>query len=289
MNTQQLESFIQVAENLNFARAAENLNMTQSTISRQIQSLEEELDTKLFHRSTRTVTLTPSGISFLSDAKDILAKFQLASEKLKGHSAANIQLLSIGCVYTSALSLLTPLLARCKKQMPEIHPFLHLVPSRIIFNLFVHGEIDVLFGFQDDLLIREGVRYHELAQIPICCAIPESHPFAGQDEVQEQQLLTENLIICNSYEIPAEIANIQNHLRHQFSPESAYFCENPQAALTLIKAGYGIGILPEMPCDDEKINYVPLENTSSLSYGVFYKDSSSNPVLKKFLSLMNIQ
>ena len=52
MNTQQLESFIQVAENLNFARAAEILNVTQSAVSRQIQGLEEELNTKLFYRTT---------------------------------------------------------------------------------------------------------------------------------------------------------------------------------------------------------------------------------------------
>ena len=59
MNTQQLESFIQIAENLNFARAAEILNVTQSAVSSQIKGLEEELNTKLFYRTTRTVLLTP--------------------------------------------------------------------------------------------------------------------------------------------------------------------------------------------------------------------------------------
>lgn len=82
MNTQQLESFIQVAENLNFARAAEALNITQSAVSRQINSLEAELETKLFNRSTRTVSLTPAGISFLEDAKEVLTKLQIASLKI---------------------------------------------------------------------------------------------------------------------------------------------------------------------------------------------------------------
>ena len=62
MNTDQLNSFIQVAENLNFARAAEILKITQSAVSRQIHALEDELETKLLHRTTRTVTLTPAGI-----------------------------------------------------------------------------------------------------------------------------------------------------------------------------------------------------------------------------------
>ena len=73
MNTQQLKTFVQVAENLNFARAAESLNITQSAVSRQIHALEEELDTKLLHRTTRTVRLTPAGISFLDDAKQIIS------------------------------------------------------------------------------------------------------------------------------------------------------------------------------------------------------------------------
>ena len=72
MNTDQLKSFIQVAENLNFARAAEILNITQSAVSRQIHSLEDELGTRLLHRTTWTVTLTPAGISFLEDAKNVV-------------------------------------------------------------------------------------------------------------------------------------------------------------------------------------------------------------------------
>ncbi len=83
MNLQQLESFIQVAENLSFARAAEVLNMTQSTVSRQISSLENELGARLFHRSTRTVSLTPAGISFLDDAKDVVKRLQVAYDR--GH------------------------------------------------------------------------------------------------------------------------------------------------------------------------------------------------------------
>lgn len=290
MNTQQLESFVQVAENLSFARAAEILNITQSAVSRQINSLEEELDTKLFHRSTRTVSLTPAGISFLNDAKEVLGKLQLASQKLKSHSTSNIQPLSIGYAYESTLPFLTPILRKCRKQMPEIHPFLRIVPSRIILTLFANGEIDLLFGFKDDLSMRDGFYYHELAQVPVSCALPAAHPFVAKDVIQKKDLLSETIVICNNFAIPAQIAEIQNSLRHQFSPESAYYCENPQTALALIKAGYGIGILPEIPFDDEQMVYVPLEgNDTLLSYGVFYKDTAKNPIAKKFLSLVGIR
>ena len=289
MNTQQLESFIQVAENLNFARAAEVLNITQSAVSRQIRSLEEELDIKLLHRSTRTVSLTPAGISFLNDAKEVLAKLQMASQKLKSHSESNIQILSIGCKNETDLSILTEILYRCREKLPEIHPFLRIIPTRSILNLLIHGEIDILFGFSDDIPIREDLHYYELAQLPICCALPAGHPLSAKQKITENDLLQENIVICNSYEIPLQVANIQNHLSHQFLPNTTYYCENLQAMLAIIKAGYGFGILPETPSDDADIIYVPLDQDFSLSYGIFYKDISKNPTLKKFVTSMQLK
>lgn len=289
MNTQQLESFIQVAENLNFARAAEILNVTQSSISRQIHALEEELDTKLFQRSTRTVSLTPAGISFLNDAKEILGKLQLASQKLKSHSTSNVEILTIGCIYEAALPLLTSFLEQCHNKLPEIHPFLRIDPSRIILNSFIRGEIDVLFGFKDDITLRDGINYYELAQIPICCAMLSTHRLASKEEIEERDIFNENIVICNSYELPSQIAGIQNQLSRHSLPEATYFCETPHSTLALVNSGYGIAVLPKIPLDDVKIKYVPLANTDSISYGVFYKNAAKDPILKKFLSFMNVK
>lgn len=72
MNTTQLRCFLSVAEYLSFARAAEQLNMTQPAISHQISSLEKELDVQLFVRTTRSVTLTEEGSIFINDAKNIV-------------------------------------------------------------------------------------------------------------------------------------------------------------------------------------------------------------------------
>ena len=59
--------------------------------------------------------------------------------------------------------------------------------------------------------------------------------------------------------------------------------------LAIIKAGYGFGILPETPSDDADIIYVPLDQDFSLSYGIFYKDISKNPTLKKFVTSMQLK
>ncbi len=248
MNTDQLKSFIQVAENLNFARAAEILKITQSAVSRQIHSLEDELGTKLLHRTTRTVTLTPAGISFLEDAKNVMGRLKIAEQKLQRHQSTNLQVLTIGCQS--------------------------------------EANLDLLFGFQDDIPIKNDTVYKELFWIPLCCIVPAAHPYAARPELAKEELYLENIVVCNSYAIPAKVAEMQNQISQHILPESTYVCENLQVLLTLVRAGYGCSVLPQMNFVNSDICSVPLKNSEPLSYGLFYKKSSQNPLLKKFIAIV---
>ena len=73
MNTFQLECFLAVSKFLNFARASEQMNISQPAMTHQIHALEEELHVKLFHRTTRIVELTDEGLAFLPDAMQIVS------------------------------------------------------------------------------------------------------------------------------------------------------------------------------------------------------------------------
>ena len=270
MNTDQLKSFIQVAENLNFARAAESLKITQSAVSRQIHSLEDELGAKLLHRTTRTVTLTPAGVSFLEDAKNIMGRLKIAEQKLQRHQSTNIQVLSIGCHNEASLDLLCKVLKSCRTQMPELYPFLKVIPHRSILNLFYQDELDLLFGFQDDIPIKNDTVYKELFQIPLCCIVPATHPYAARSELAKEELYLENIVVCNSYAIPSSAAEMQNQISQHILPESTYICENLQVLLTLVRAGYGCSVLPQMNFVNSDICTIPLQDSEDLSYGVFF-------------------
>ncbi len=286
MNTDQLKSFIQVAENLNFARAAEILKITQSAVSRQIHSLENELGTKLLHRTTRTVTLTPAGISFLEDAKNVMGRLKVAEQKIQRHQSTTIQVLTIGCQNEANLDLLCKVLKSCKQQIPKLYPFLKVIPHRSILNLFYQDELDLLFGFQEDIPIKNDTVYKELFQIPLCCIVPASHPYAGRPELAKEELYLENIVVCNSYAIPARVAEMQNQISQHILPESTYMCENLQVLLTLVRAGYGCSVLPLMNFVNTDIRGIPLKDSEPLSYGIFFKKSSHSPLLKKFISIV---
>ena len=286
MNTDQLKSFIQVAENLNFARAAEILKITQSAVSRQIHSLEDELGTKLLHRTTRTVTLTPAGISFLEDAKNVMGRLKIAEQKLQRHQSMNLQVLAIGCQSEANLDLLCKILKSCREQIPELYPFLKVITHRSILNLFYQEELDLLFGFQDDIPIKNDTVYKELFQIPLCCIVPAAHPYAARPELVKEELYLENIVVCNSYAIPFKAAEMQNRIAQHIPPESTCICDNLQALLTLVRAGYGCSILPQMHFISSDICVIPITGSEPLSYGIFYRKNAVSPLLKKFISIM---
>ena len=72
MSTQQIKNFLVLCETLNFRKAAEQINIVQPALSRQIQLLETEMGAMLFNRSTGAVTLTEAGIFFQKEAQRIL-------------------------------------------------------------------------------------------------------------------------------------------------------------------------------------------------------------------------
>lgn len=118
-------------------------------------------------------------------------------------------------------------------------------------------------------------------QIPLCCVLPAGHPLTAKEEVEDQDLLAENLITCSSYTIPVKAAEYQNQITLHLPPESIHICKNLQIILTLIRSGYGYSILPKFGSSDTGLRFIPLKNTEPLSYGIFYRKGTANPLLKK--------
>jgi DNA-binding transcriptional LysR family regulator len=96
MDTRLLRSFVTVAEELHFRRAAERLHIAQPAVSRQIKRLEKELEVQLFIRDRRTVVLTEAGRVFLKEARTILQRGDLAQQMARRAARGEIGTLSVG-------------------------------------------------------------------------------------------------------------------------------------------------------------------------------------------------
>ena len=138
-----LSCFVAVAEELHFGRAAERLHMTQPPLSRQIQQLESELGVQLIERSTRAVTLTPTGAAFLPDARRILQLAEGAAQTVKRIPAGDLGTVVIGFTAASAHVVLPRLLGAAREKLPDVKLDLREMVTAVQLEGLMTGEVDL--------------------------------------------------------------------------------------------------------------------------------------------------
>ena len=287
MNTFQLSCFLAVANTLNFARAAEQLNITQPAVTHQIRSLETELNTKLFRRTTRIVELTSAGILFQDDARNILEISMRAKNRFQNPSPQELQVFSIGCHSYTQLFLLPEILKNMRKIYPQIFPRLRAVPFQHLYRLLEEEDVDAIIGFQEpDLKKLPGI-YKELAKIPVVCACPSDSRLGSLTSVTPADLEQEKLVLYAPLKSPSTIVQLQQRLIGSRSPSDFYFCESGEASLVLIRAGFGVTILPDLflPRHSD-LTYLPVADVEPISFGIYYKTLKDNEMLKTFFHIM---
>lgn len=286
MNIDSLKCFILVAENLNFARAAEAMYKSQPAVTKQINALEEELGVALFIRSTRHVELTPAGMSFYKDAKDIVFNSQMAIERAKKQNIGE-NTVSIGLSNPTALFHLTPLLSQLRMAFPNIRPNIQVLSYKIILNLFMDSKLDILFYYKENMTPKAGINFKEIQKDSFVCLIPEGHPFETKEVVSIQDLREETIVLCNPLNAPLSTASFQQTLLEHHSSNIILYCDSAEIAHCMVSAGLGITILPSFLClKTPKLTTVSFEEQTQLSFGVFYRKQNSNPIMKSLIKLI---
>ena len=287
MNTFQIDCFIQVAETLNFARAAERLNVTQPAVTHQIRSLEEELGVKLFRRTTRIVELTQEGILFLEDARNIAAISLRAKKRFENPESKEIQPFSLGCHSYTHLFLLSDVLRQMALETPTLHPRLRVVTFPYLYRLLEEEEVDAIVGFQESNTNKIPGTYREFIKSPIVCVCPKNHPLAAYTQLALSDLRKTPLILSVPGMAPSPVFQLQGRCMEGRPFSDFHFAESPESATVLVKAGLGISLLPDLLLPtDPHLARVPLKEEFSISFGVYYKSLQGRPLLKSFLAAM---
>lgn len=286
MNTTQLTCFLAVAETLSFATAARQLNITQPAVSHQIQTLEEELNTRLFKRTTRTVGLTPEGQLFLNDAKHILYLTALAKKRLETPQVEERKIFSIGCRSQSDPDLLAPILRKMRETVPSLYPVFQVVPFQHIYQLLEDETVDVVVSFQEKSWKKPAGIYKELTQIHLAGVVPAEHPLAQKELLHRDDLRTERLILIDPLCCPDYLNEAQREAAKERTMSELLLCHSAGVCAALVKAGFGIAVLPKLPnLHDPELAFLPLAEVRPLSYGAYYKRAEGKPLLRLFLQL----
>lgn len=169
--------------------------MTHPAVSQQIQSLEKELNVKLFRRTTRSVKLTEEGKIFLNDARQIVAVSERAKKRFDGAAPRLIETVSLGFYNSPCMFLMSGTLERLRAQRPELHPRLQVIPFQHVYRMLEEGDLDAVVGLKEASAIKISAQYKEITKVPVVCVCSSRHPLAGRKEVSLDDLRRERLAL----------------------------------------------------------------------------------------------
>ena len=184
-----LRSFVAVAEELNFTRAAERLHLAQPALSAQIRQLEQRVGARLFERTTRRVALTPAGRALLDEAPALLDGMDAALRAARMAAAGETGALTVGLLATAALDVTPRILRAFARERPKVavsvRNFDFADPSGGVRT----GDADlamVWLPFRDD-----GLACDPLFDDRRVALLASDHPLASHEQLEVAELLAE--------------------------------------------------------------------------------------------------
>ncbi|MEV2214018.1 LysR substrate-binding domain-containing protein [Streptomyces sp. NPDC050997] len=177
MELRHLQHFVAVAEDQHFTRAAERLMVSQSGLSASIRALERELQTPLFVRTTRRVTLTEAGRALLSEAERILAQVRSAHEAVAAVQGVLRGTLALGTEQCIAGVHVARLLAAFRRHHPDVEIRLRQAGAGALAEEVAAGRLDLAFAVRTRA-DSDQLRSVALTSEPMTVLCHPDHPLA---------------------------------------------------------------------------------------------------------------
>lgn len=206
MELRVLRYFLTVAKEQNFTKAAEQLHITQPTLSRQLAALEDELGTTLFHRGSRNLTLTEDGLLLKRRALEILDLEDKIIDEIKGTEGELEGVITVGCGEFAAVEILAQIIGKFRKNYPRVQIVIHTGTADTIREMLNKGLVDI--GLFLEPVNTENLEYIRLADSDhwIVGMRPDD-PLAQKEYITKEDLLELPLILPERPSIQSELAN----------------------------------------------------------------------------------
>jgi DNA-binding transcriptional LysR family regulator len=282
-----LEHFVIVAEERNFTRAARRLHLVQSALSVSIRSLERELDTRLFERTTREVRLTDAGRVLLPEARRTLDAAASAQAAVFGAHAGLRGTLRLGMMQVISVVDVSSLIARFHRERPlvDIQPRTALGGSAALISDVRRGTLDAAFVAVSGP-DQPGLTATTVASEPMLLACQRDHPLARRAVVSVSELAGEPFVDYTQGWGPRTATD---QLFARAGVERSIGIEVPDASIhaALVHAGLGLAILPESLIADAGLAGVPLRPAATFTVAfIVAAGRPLSPVTQAFADLI---
>lgn len=218
VNFHQLEIFFSAVEEESFTKAAAQLHMTQSAVSKSIARLEEELELTLFTRHYRELHVTQAGRELYRQWHDRVRELKTSYEAIRSSVYAADKTLRLGVTDTTDLrTYFWPLLDRFRQQYPECEPDLDSDHMQRLADRLEAGERELIFvpDFMHYRLEERGFSWRWAARAQLQVYLTAEHPLAAFPSLTFDQIKSEKIVILNENDCPENL----RFLRELFAGE----------------------------------------------------------------------
>jgi LysR family transcriptional regulator, benzoate and cis,cis-muconate-responsive activator of ben and cat genes len=288
MELRHLRYFVAVANERNFTRAAEVLNIAQPPLSRQIRQLEEEVGAELIDRASRPLKLTEAGRLLYEQAVQVLSGVEQLQSMMHQLSQAGRRRFVIGFVGSTLYGRLPEVIRRFRACASHVDVSLLECSTVEQIAALKDGRIDVGFG---RLRIESpGIRRIVLAEEALVAVLPVDHPLAARGQpLRLAELLTEPLIVYPRPARPSYADQILSIYHDQgLQVVNVIEVRELQTAIGLVASHAGMSIVPEsvqrLRRDD--VRYLPIvERNARSPIMMVHRAGDISPELEKLIEV----
>ncbi len=294
MYSEQLKSFICVADCGSFSKAAEKLFVSSTAVMKQMNMLEKELGIKLFIRTNHGIRLTTAGESIYKDAKYIISYFEKAVQKALQLESSEKYTIRVG----------TSMLNPCKAFMDlwnRVNDDFQQFRISVITFEDNHEEIlsvidsigkrfDFLVGVCDSLEWLKRCNFYKLGEYRVCCAVPIKHRLASKKALDITDLYGETMMMVQRGDSPINDSirdEIEQHHKEIIIEDTPHFydidvfnrCVQTNCVLSTIECWNDI---------HPSLVTIPVNWDFKMPYGLLYSANSSEAVVRFLEAVDNI-
>lgn len=280
-----------VADHLHFSRAADDVPISQPSLSRQVRALEREIGASLFDRTSRQVQITAAGAEFLPLARQALGLLDVAAERARQAARGRRGELRLGFVATAAIDVLPRILALHRTQRPEVSVSLAELTSGEQVTALLTGDLDV--GIGRDVVPTEGLQVDVIRVEPIFVAVAEDHPLVFRAQVRLADLAGQGIVRLppgRAQRVDLLLAQVPGAVvPGAADPAVVQEANQYMTLLALVAARMGIALVPEQVTKvrQDGVRYLPLQHPqANSSLSVTTSSAARSPLVRDFCELI---
>ncbi|MFB5267580.1 LysR family transcriptional regulator [Paenibacillus enshidis] len=254
MELLQLQYFLKVARMEHMTEAARSLHVTQSSLSKTIQRLEEDLGAPLFDRAGRKLRLNEFGNKFLRRAERALFELEQGKQEIRDLSSQGQGTLELAVTTASTLP---NILREFRKKRPEVQYHVQMLSTQEMITLLHRGEVD--FCLSSPPVQEDDIECQIVFIDPILVAVPKGHRLSDRSSVSLTELRDEWFVgVKRGYGTRDLVDAICKSAG--FAPKYVYEGDEPARLISLVKAEIGMAFIPGTAAiSQDDIKYLQVE------------------------------